>query len=545
MQDRPLEIIVDPDAKSLQERFNEMLGAYRETLEKIQKAFRQMDMSAFVGDTVRLTYYTKIFTNQLQYLRMNMGRLRVALQNAFAPVGALILPVINKAINYLVSFLHAVQTVMSALADSVTGTDSAAEGAKNAASAYKSLGSAARRSLAGFDQIERLNGGGSGASAASVYNPLTVLTEDMSRVVAGILQLLRPLMEIDLTPLKAAFSRLWETVKPLLNRLGQLLQWLWYSVLTPFIGWCSEVLFPVLVDTFGSALGVVDGAAGSLIDGLQLLHEAMQPVVQFVREAVIQCLQAWQQVFGALSTQLTEKGPQIATIFHNIGQVFQRIWAVIGPILSALYAQFQATFGGLGAVAAETLGAILDGLAGITEFIAGIFTGDWNRAWNGILYAFKGFVNSLIGMLNALLVKLTGTLNGVIRLVNAMHFKVPDWVPGIGGQSYSFGFQTLTAPKIPYLAQGAVLPANRPFLAMVGDQRYGTNIEAPLTTIQEAVAGVMEDYSAANMAGHGATVAVLGEILEAVLGIEIGDDVIANAVKRHQSKMAVVRGGYV
>jgi hypothetical protein len=53
----------------------------------------------------------------------------------------------------------------------------------------------------------------------------------------------------------------------------------------------------------------------------------------------------------------------------------------------------------------------------------------------------------------------------------------------------------------------------------------------------------MEDYSAANMAGHGATVAVLREILEAVLGIEIGDDVIASAVQRHQAKMAIVRGG--
>lgn len=100
-------------------------------------------------------------------------------------------------------------------------------------------------------------------------------------------------------------------------------------------------------------------------------------------------------------------------------------------------------------------------------------------------------------------------------------------------------------PKIPYLAQGAVLPPNKPFMAMVGDQRHGTNIEAPLATIQEAVALVMQDYAASNIAGHEATVAVLREILEAVLGISIGDDVIANAVNRYQAKMAIVKGVHV
>lgn len=102
---------------------------------------------------------------------------------------------------------------------------------------------------------------------------------------------------------------------------------------------------------------------------------------------------------------------------------------------------------------------------------------------------------------------------------------------------------SLKTPAIPQLAKGSVLPPNKPFLAMVGDQRHGTNVEAPLSTIQEAVAAVMQEFMTSNMAGHEATVAVLRELLEAVLGITIGDDVIANAVDRYNRKMAVVRGG--
>ena len=55
----------------------------------------------------------------------------------------------------------------------------------------------------------------------------------------------------------------------------------------------------------------------------------------------------------------------------------------------------------------------------------------------------------------------------------------------------SGSFQLLTLPNIPYLAQGAVIPPNREFMAVLGDQKQGTNIEAPLETIKQALAEVM------------------------------------------------------
>ena len=111
------------------------------------------------------------------------------------------------------------------------------------------------------------------------------------------------------------------------------------------------------------------------------------------------------------------------------------------------------------------------------------------------------------------------------------------------GQEHGMPIGKVSTLPIPRLAKGAVLPANKPFLAVLGDQRHGTNIEAPLSTIQEAVAEVMDGYLATNMAGHEATVAVLREILEAVLGIQIGDDVIAQAAERYTRKMNIARGG--
>ena len=201
----------------------------------------------------------------------------------------------------------------------------------------------------------------------------------------------------------------------------------------------------------------------------------------------------------------------------------------------------------IGNSTAVTVGAVLEILAGLTEFIAGVLTGDWQRAWDGLEGIFKGFVNGVIGLLNSLISGVVTGMNNVIRGLNKMRFSIPDWdiFGSLAGKNFGLSISTISAPQIPYLAKGAVLPANKPFLAMVGDQRHGKNIEAPASLLQETVASVMEDMMAGNMAGHQATVETLRQILDAVLGIEIGDRVIGQAAERYNRTMALVKGGWV
>ena len=157
-----------------------------------------------------------------------------------------------------------------------------------------------------------------------------------------------------------------------------------------------------------------------------------------------------------------------------------------------------------------------------------------NTVESGMVASFKKMGNGLIRGLNAVAVEPFAGLNSM--LTKLQEIKIGSLRP------FSFLTWRASTPKIPYLAQGAVLPANKPFLAMVGDQRHGTNIEAPLSTIQEAVSLAMEDYMQGNMAGHGATVDALRQILNAVLGISIGDETIAAACDRHHQKMRIVNG---
>lgn len=99
-----------------------------------------------------------------------------------------------------------------------------------------------------------------------------------------------------------------------------------------------------------------------------------------------------------------------------------------------------------------------------------------------------------------------------------------------------------TLPKIPELAKGAVIPPNARFMAVLGDQTHGVNVEAPLATIQEAVAIVMEDVIGGMMAGFQAVTERQDRIEEAIEAIEVGDDAIFRAYNRRREKDLIMRG---
>lgn len=160
--------------------------------------------------------------------------------------------------------------------------------------------------------------------------------------------------------------------------------------------------------------------------------------------------------------------------------------------------------------------------------------------WNGISSTIKNAVNGIIGFINRMISAVVTGINAVINALNGLSFDLPDI---FGGGHVGFNISTLTAPQIPYLAQGAVIPANREFLAVLGDQSHGTNVEAPLDTIKQAVAEVMEDLQAGQMAGFEAVVSVLREILSAVYGIELTDEDVGRAVQRWQRKQLTATGG--
>ncbi len=522
------------------------LQALGQQIDKTAQALNTaFDSTEIPDQTVDLSRYIDKFSGQLLYLRLNLGRLKGSISDAAAPLGSVLLPLVNRAIYGLSRMADSVGAVLAGVMDGILGTDALTDSTEKAAQAESALSrsaKAARRSLAGFDELQRLNAptGGSAASAATSSAPQTAtLDPAMQATVQKLLDLLAPLRAIDFTPLEQALERLGTSFRSVWQGIGSVLEWAWLELLAPLCTWVAEQFAPALSGALSGAFTAVSAVLAPLLTGIDALWKALEPVTAFIGQVAVAALEGLEQSFQNLAAVFTGHGPQLAGVFRNVGQAVTALWQTAQPILGALLEQWSSTFSSISAITSKIAGFVLDALYGITEHLCGSFTGDWKRSWEGLKFTVKAMVNGIISLLNAMLSGITGALNGVIRMANSLQFTLPDW---LGGQSFGFSFKTVKTPQIPYLAQGAVLPANKPFLAVVGDQRHGTNIEAPLGVIEEAVQRVTASQSAAVAAALEASTGVQREILSAVLGIRIGDDTVAHAVERYQRKMAIVQG---
>lgn len=233
-----------------------------------------------------------------------------------------------------------------------------------------------------------------------------------------------------------------------------------------------------------------------------------------------------------ISQKLRNSSDDIIRSFNEAGS------ALDSGFTTPTRADFEATGSLIGCVFTDAKNGIVQGWNGLcTWFDQNVFT--------PIETGFKNMVNGSISLLNGLIEGVEDAINWCVRALNNFSIDLPDWdvLGDMAGGTFGFSLKSVSFNQIPYLAQGAVIPPNREFLAVLGDQKHGTNIEAPLATIQEAVAIVMEDMVGSQVAGFEAVISVLREILEAILGIEIDGETLAKAVESYQRKMAVVRGG--
>lgn len=287
----------------------------------------------------------------------------------------------------------------------------------------------------------------------------------------------------------------------------------------------ANTVIPAVVSGIGSALSAIVAAIGGwpvvLIAAIVVLFAALIAVIVDNWDAICDWFSgAWDSFVAAWDEFWSLVATNAQNWWNDVTTGWSNFWSSISE-------KFNALKSALGSAWNSFWSGLASGVASI---------------WNGIVNTVKGAVNALIGFINGMLSGIVNGLNGAIDVLNRLSIDVPDWVPVVGGNHLGFNVAHITAPQIPYLAQGAVIPPNREFMAVLGDQSHGTNVEAPLATIQQAVASVMQDYQDGNLAALEQVVAVLRQILEAVYGIHIGDAVIGQAVARYNSRQAIITG---
>lgn len=176
-------------------------------------------------------------------------------------------------------------------------------------------------------------------------------------------------------------------------------------------------------------------------------------------------------------------------IINSIKDAWNMFIAWLQSKSPVLAAYFQT----VGKLVSDLYNSVKDILKGVVDFVAGVFTGDWTKAWEGVKEIFKGVWNGIVSIVEAAINFVISGVNLLISALNTIHFEIPDWVPLIGGSSFGISIPLVNPVALPRLAQGAVIPPNREFLAVLGDQKSGTNIETPLATMVQAFKQAMND----------------------------------------------------
>ena len=202
-----------------------------------------------------------------------------------------------------------------------------------------------------------------------------------------------------------------------------------------------------LINLFGEeATGVIDGA----ITILQTVWNILSGFIEFVNAYVRPIVeQIFSFIVGTVLPQIAqafaEWAPTIASILQGLAEVVSTIATAIMAVIQFLMPTIQSIIG----VALETIKGVVSGaltaIKGLVDVVAGIFTGDWTRVWEGVKSIFSGVWNSLKSIASGVLNGIIGLVNGVISGLNKL--KIPDWVPGIGGKN-------INIPLIPQFATG-------------------------------------------------------------------------------------------
>lgn len=278
----------------------------------------------------------------------------------------------------------------------------------------------------------------------------------------------------------------------------------WTDISTAFnSAWTTYIspVFTMMVEWFQEVMDFVE----------RLWLEVVSPILS----AIVAQLQAlWDDHLAPLAANLIAV---VGDAINFVAELLKALWDnLLLPVANWLLTTFGPTITtvctAVSGIVTNTIGVIADvlnigllALKGVIDFMRNVFEGNWDAAWQAvsstvssiwdvITNSIKTAINNIIGFVNAMITAIVSALNAVIDAMNSISFDVPDGIPGLGGKHIGFDITHITAPQIPYLAQGAVIPANHEFLAVLGDQSSGTNVEAPLETIKEALAEVMTAY---------------------------------------------------
>lgn len=338
---------------------------------------------------------------------------------------------------------------------------------------------------------------------------------------------------LDFYPLLESISNLTSAFAPILESIGNVLEWIYKNIVLPMLTWVIEVGLPTvinlvskvatfladhqpIVEAFGAALigafaaakiaglaskiiknvsGIAMAAkglislmtgTGGIMGGIKAIATAIGPGGVFVL-AVGACI-----AIGVLLYKNWDKIKEMAgKVWDWISNKTRRFVEDIGNKLRGLATKMTTIWGNIKASAHQKWNAIWSTVSGFAERIKNAIVDKFTSAKNTVVNVFNGMRDAIRSVLNNIISVVNGAIskvNGVISAVESAFSFGPWKVPTpFGSKTIGFKATFPRVPTVPYLAKGAVIPPRSEFLAVLGDQKQGNNIETPEALLRKIV----------------------------------------------------------
>lgn len=241
-----------------------------------------------------------------------------------------------------------------------------------------------------------------------------------------------------LDDLGSSLSNLWVEVGPYLKPLGKF----WLAIQFQELGLIARLVINGISDEIKAFAGVIDFIVG-LCTGNK----------EKIKKGLTELEQAFKNYYSPVVAIINAVQKKFAEFSNWLGSVFKTDWSkhfgFMGDILNGFLVNIHNIFGG----AREIFGGVID-------FITGIFTGNWSKAWRGVIEIFKGIFDNLPNIIKIPLNSMISVINSAISALDKISVKIPKWSPIGGGETFGFDI-----PKIPYLAQGGIVDSATMFIA--------------------------------------------------------------------------------
>lgn len=379
------------------------------------------------------------------------------------------------------------------------------------------------------------------ADAWNKNNVGTQIIQNIADALVVVMQFVEKIAEdtatwaanLDFYPLLESISNLTSAFAPILESIGNVLEWIYKNIVLPMLKWVIEVGLPTvvnlvakvatfladhqpIVEAFGAALigafaaakiaglassviksvsGIAMAAkglislmtgTGGIMGGIKAIATAIGPGGVFVL-AVGACI-----AIGVLLYKNWDKIKEMAgKVWDWVSNKTRRFVEDIGNKLRGLATKMTTIWGSIKASAHQKWNAIWSTVSGFVERIKNAIVDKFTSAKNTVVGVFNGMGDAIRSVLNNIISVVNGAISKVNGVVSAIEsaFSFGPWKVPTPFGSKTIGFRATfpRVPTVPYLAKGAVIPPRSEFLAVLGDQKQGNNIETPEALLRKIV----------------------------------------------------------